>query len=163
VFCHLPVHLWTLLWHSAATSSRTCLLALWRTRLSGSHVWLSRRQTKQVKPTELRIRCHAKRIRSLGRLLLFVSSFNLIAFSWWNYGSKHKSLKGKPNRWSITGPVDNHHHHHHHEYLECLICTGPKRLHILYKYVIIVKSQCIQHAPHPTPQHTHTHVWIKTE
>ena len=37
-----------------------------------------------------------------------------------------------------TFSFNNHHHHHHHhhnnEYLEHLTRTGPKRLHVLYKY-----------------------------
>ena len=40
------------------------------------------------------------------------------------------------------------------EYLECLTRTGPKHLHVLYKY-IFVKIQCIQHECMHTRTHTH--------
>ena len=40
------------------------------------------------------------------------------------------------------------------EYLERLTHTGPKRLHVLYKY-IFVKIQCIQHERKHTRMHTH--------
>ena len=42
------------------------------------------------------------------------------------------------------------------EYLERLTRTGPKRLHVLYKY-ILVKIQCIQHECTRTHTQTHTH------
>ena len=41
------------------------------------------------------------------------------------------------------------------EYLQRLTRTGPKRLHVLYKYIIIVKIQRIQHEC--THKRTHTH------
>ena len=34
--------------------------------------------------------------------------------------------------------------------------TGPKHLHVLYRYIIIVKIQCIQH------EHAHTHMHAHT-
>ena len=40
------------------------------------------------------------------------------------------------------------------EYLERQTRTGPKRLHVLYKY-IFVKIQCIQHECTHTRTHTH--------
>ena len=40
------------------------------------------------------------------------------------------------------------------EYLERLTRTGPKRLHVLYKY-IFVKIQCVQHECTHTRMHTH--------
>ena len=55
------------------------------------------------------------------------------------------------------------------EYLERLTRTGPKRLHVLYKY-IFVKIQCVQHECTHTRMHTHrladahthTHTHIQT-
>ena len=41
------------------------------------------------------------------------------------------------------------------EYLECLTCTGPKRLHILYEY-ILSKFNAYNMNAHTHP-HTHTH------
>ena len=42
------------------------------------------------------------------------------------------------------------------EYLERLTRTGPKRLHVHYKY-IFVKIQCTQHECTHTHMHTHIH------
>ena len=39
------------------------------------------------------------------------------------------------------------------EHLECLTSTGPKRLHVLYKYVLSKFNACNTH----THAHTHTH------
>ena len=41
------------------------------------------------------------------------------------------------------------------EYLERLTRTGPKRLHVLYKYIFIVKIQRIQHECTHTRTHAH--------
>ena len=46
------------------------------------------------------------------------------------------------------------------EYLERLTRTGPKRLHVLYKYVIILKIQRIQHEC--THKRTHAHAHTQT-
>ena len=50
--------------------------------------------------------------------------------------------------WDIYNTNNNNN-----EYLERLTCTGPKRLHVLYKY-IFVKIQCIQHECTRTQTHT---------
>ena len=50
----------------------------------------------------------------------------------------------------------NINNNNNHEYLECLTCTGPKRVHVFYKY-IFVKIQCIQHECTHTHTQTHTH------
>ena len=47
------------------------------------------------------------------------------------------------------------------EYLERLTRTGPKRLHVLYKY-IFVKIQCIQHECTHTRTHTDLHTHART-
>ena len=47
------------------------------------------------------------------------------------------------------------------EYLECLTRTGPKRLHVLCKY-IFVKIQCIQHECTHTRTHARTHARTHT-
>ena len=44
-------------------------------------------------------------------------------------------------------------HYNNNEYLERPTRTGPKRLHVLYKY----KIQCIQHGCARAHTHTHTH------
>ena len=51
---------------------------------------------------------------------------------------------------SHSGSINNNNN----EYLERLTRTGPKRLHVLYKY-IFVKIQCIQHGCNHTRTHTH--------
>ena len=45
-------------------------------------------------------------------------------------------------------------HNNNNEYLERLTRTGPKRLHVFYKY-IFVKIECIQHECTHTRTHTH--------
>ena len=47
------------------------------------------------------------------------------------------------------------------EYLERLTRTGPKCLHVLYKY-IFVKIQCIQHECTHTDSHMHAHTHTQT-
>ena len=47
------------------------------------------------------------------------------------------------------------------EYLEHLTRTGPKHLHVLYKY-IFVKLQCIQHECTHTHAHTHSLTCTRT-
>ena len=47
------------------------------------------------------------------------------------------------------------------EYLERLTRTGPKCLHVLYKY-IFVKIQCIQHECTHTDSHMHAHTRTHT-
>ena len=42
------------------------------------------------------------------------------------------------------------------EYLQCLTCTGPKRLHILY-----ISTYC-QNSTHATGTNTHTHTHTNT-
>ena len=59
--------------------------------------------------------------------------------------SGHKALK------VVVVALNNNNNN---EYLECLTCTGPKHLHILYKY-IFVKIQCIQHECMHTRMQTH--------
>ena len=53
--------------------------------------------------------------------------------------------------------VSLHDNNNNNEYLERLTHTGPKCLHILYKY-IFVRIQCIQHECRHTHTHTHTPV-----
>ena len=58
--------------------------------------------------------------------------------------------------WKRLVPFNNNNND---EYLQRLTRTGPKRLHVLYKYIYIVKIQRIQHECTHARTHTdlHTH------
>ncbi len=50
------------------------------------------------------------------------------------------------------------------QYLQCLTCTGPKCLHVLYKYILSKFNayNMNTHTHTHTPTHTHTHTHLHT-
>ena len=68
-------------------------------------------------------------------------------------GQRERQRQRKRQRQTETERNNNNN-----EYLKRLTRTGPKRLHVLYKY--IVKIQRIQHLMHT---HTHAHTHTKTK
>ena len=61
---------------------------------------------------------------------------------------------------NVLNPFSRSLNNNNNEYLECLTCTGPKRLHVLYKY-ILSKFNAYNMNAH-THTHTHTHTRTHT-
>ena len=77
-----------------------------------------------------------------------VVAVSVLLFCFSQYHHSQHQGQGHQNQFML--------YNNNNKYLERLTCTGPKRLHVLYKY-ILVKIQCIQH------ECTHTHACTHTD
>ena len=82
-----------------------------------------------------------------------------------NWSTQHIKWGNVPNHFVLNkGKLNKTKKHNNNECLERLTRTGPKRLHVLYKYIIfIVKIQRIQHECTHTCTHIHRLAHAGTE